>query len=238
MAARAGVASIDHAYQLSAETMKLMRERGIFAVPTFAVLEYFTAHAATPEAARATAPSARITPSSSRSSSPPACRSRSAPMSGPFPHGTQAREFELLVAHGMTPLGAIRAGTVNGAKLLGWEQEIGRLAAGYYADIVAVPGDPLQDIGVLKDVELRHERRGRVQIGRQPLTWSEALNGAASANTGSAKSHDRTAEMREVRDAGLRARHTEEQLDQHVQHDGDRAGIGIGRYSGTMRACG
>jgi len=51
MAARAGGASIDHAYQLSADTMKLMRERGIFAVPTFAVLEHFIAHAATPEAA-------------------------------------------------------------------------------------------------------------------------------------------------------------------------------------------
>jgi len=71
---------------------------------------------------------------------------------GPFPHGTQAREFALLVENGMSPLAAIRAGTLNGAKLLGWENDIGCLAAGGYADIIAVPGDPLEDIGALQHV--------------------------------------------------------------------------------------
>jgi imidazolonepropionase-like amidohydrolase len=52
----------------------------------------------------------------------------------------------------MAPLAALQAGTLNGAKLLGWEHDIGKLAAGYYADIVAVPGDPLADIGVLRKV--------------------------------------------------------------------------------------
>ena len=71
---------------------------------------------------------------------------------GPFPHGTQAREFVLMVKYGMTPLAALQAGTLNGAKLLGWQDRIGELKPGYLADIVAVPGDPLQDIGVLQNV--------------------------------------------------------------------------------------
>src|SRR4029077_14316688 len=71
---------------------------------------------------------------------------------GPFPHGTQAREFVLMVEFGMTPLAAIQAGTVNGAKLLGWEGQIGVLKAGCLADIVAVSGNPLQDIASLQKV--------------------------------------------------------------------------------------
>jgi imidazolonepropionase-like amidohydrolase len=71
---------------------------------------------------------------------------------GPFPHGTQAREFVLMVKYGMTPLAALQAGTINGAKLLGWQGRIGALKAGYLADVIAVPGDPLADIGVLGKV--------------------------------------------------------------------------------------
>ena len=71
---------------------------------------------------------------------------------GPFPHGTQAREFVLMVKYGMTPLQSLQAGTVNGAKLLGWEGQIGALKAGYFADVVAVEGDPLQDISAVEKV--------------------------------------------------------------------------------------
>ncbi len=71
---------------------------------------------------------------------------------GPFPHGTQAREFVLMVKFGMTPLAAIQAGTVNGAKLLQWADQIGALKPGYFADIVAVPGNPLDDITALQKV--------------------------------------------------------------------------------------
>jgi imidazolonepropionase-like amidohydrolase len=71
---------------------------------------------------------------------------------GPFPHGTQAREFELMVKYGMTPLAALQAGILNGAKLLDWQGQIGVLKAGYLADVIAVTGDPLQDISVLKKV--------------------------------------------------------------------------------------
>ena len=71
---------------------------------------------------------------------------------GPFPHGTQARELELMVKFGMSPLAVLQADLLNGAKLLGWEGQIGSLEPGYLADIIAVPGDPLQDVGVLKNV--------------------------------------------------------------------------------------
>jgi imidazolonepropionase-like amidohydrolase len=71
---------------------------------------------------------------------------------GPFPHGTQAREFVLMVKYGMTPLAAIQAGTLNGAELLGWKNQIGALKAGFFADVIAVDGNPLEDIGVLNKV--------------------------------------------------------------------------------------
>jgi len=71
---------------------------------------------------------------------------------GPFPHGTQAEEFVLMVKYGMSPLAVLQADLLNGAKLLGWDGQIGALEAGYFADIVAVPGDPLQDISALRNV--------------------------------------------------------------------------------------
>jgi imidazolonepropionase-like amidohydrolase len=71
---------------------------------------------------------------------------------GPFPHGTQAREFVLMVKYGMSPLAAIQAGTLNGARLLGWQDKIGALKVGYAADVVAVPGNPLEDITALQRV--------------------------------------------------------------------------------------
>jgi imidazolonepropionase-like amidohydrolase len=71
---------------------------------------------------------------------------------GPFPHGTQGREYVLMVEHGMSPLAALQAGLLNGAKLLGWQDRTGTLKPGYWADIIAVPGDPLNDISVVQRV--------------------------------------------------------------------------------------
>jgi imidazolonepropionase-like amidohydrolase len=71
---------------------------------------------------------------------------------GPFQHGTQAREFELMVDYGMKPLAVLQAGLINGAKLLRWDGQIGELKPGYYADVIAVPGNPLDDIRVLQHV--------------------------------------------------------------------------------------
>ena len=79
---------------------------------------------------------------------------------GPFPHGTQAREFELMVQFGMDPVAVLQADLLNGAKLLGWEGQIGELKPGYYADVIAVPGDPTKDISVVKRVSF--VMKGRV----------------------------------------------------------------------------
>ena len=151
-AARAGVESVDHAYQLSDETMRIMREKQIFAVPTFAISEYFMDHAATPEAAARERQlldlHAREFKRQLTAGVPIAMGSDV----GPFPHGTQAREFVLMVKFGMSPLAAIQASTINGATLLGWQDRIGILKRGYAADIVAVAGNPLDDITALQKV--------------------------------------------------------------------------------------
>jgi imidazolonepropionase-like amidohydrolase len=64
-----------------------------------------------------------------------------------FPHGTQARELELLVKRaGMTPTRALQAATIVNAEVMGWQAEIGSIAKGKFADLIAVPGDPLADI--------------------------------------------------------------------------------------------
>ena len=148
-AVRAGVASIDHAYQLGPETMRLMRERQIYAVPTFAIAEYFAAHAATPAAAERERALQAFHAAEFRKQLAAGVPMTMGSDVGPFPHGTQAREFELMVQYGMPPADVLRAGLLNGARLLGWEGAIGQLKPGYFADVIAVPGDPLTDISVL-----------------------------------------------------------------------------------------
>jgi imidazolonepropionase-like amidohydrolase len=68
-----------------------------------------------------------------------------------YPHGLNAHEFEVYVRDfGMTPLEALRTGTLNAADLMGWTDRVGSLEAGKWADVVAVNGDPLKDITVLQ----------------------------------------------------------------------------------------
>ena len=151
-AARAGVVSIDHAYQLSDETMRIMREKQIFAVPTFAIAEYFADHAITPEAAKRERLLLDLHASEFKKQLAAGVPIAMGSDVGPFPHGTQAREFVLMVKFGMSPLAAIQAGTLNGARLLGWQDKIGVLKPGYSADVIAVAGNPLEDITALERV--------------------------------------------------------------------------------------
>jgi imidazolonepropionase-like amidohydrolase len=146
-AARAGVVSIEHATQLGDETMRLMREKQIYAVPTFTISEYFAGHGSA-LSRRGLDFHVQEFRKQLAAGVPMAMGSDV----GPFPHGTQAREFVLMVKYGMMPLAALQAGTLNGAILLGWQGQIGALKAGYLADVIAVRGDPLQDIGVLERV--------------------------------------------------------------------------------------
>jgi imidazolonepropionase-like amidohydrolase len=151
-AAQAGVASIDHATQLSDETMRLMREKHIPAVPTFAIFEYFARNRNTAtEAAREGALLDYKIREFKRQVSAGIPFAVGSDV-GPFPHGTQAVELELMVRYGMKPLAVLQADMINGAKLLGWEGQIGELKPGYFADVIAVPGNPLDDITVVERV--------------------------------------------------------------------------------------
>jgi imidazolonepropionase-like amidohydrolase len=151
-AARAGVVSVDHADALSTETMRIMHEKHIFAVPTFTISEYFAEHPLPGDRVETERAKLEIHIREFAKQLAAGVPIAMGSDVGPFPHGTQAREFVLMVKYGMTPLAALQAGTVNGAALLGWEDRIGRLKPGYLADIVAVGGDPLRDIGALERV--------------------------------------------------------------------------------------
>jgi len=152
LAAQAGVASIDHANQLGDETMRLMKEKQIFAVPTFTIFEYFADHAATPQQGAREHQMLDIKVNEFKKQIAAAVPMAVGSDVGPFPHGTQAREFVLMVKYGMSPLAVLQADLLNGAKLLGWDGQIGALEPGYLADVIAVPGDPLQDVGLLQNV--------------------------------------------------------------------------------------
>jgi imidazolonepropionase-like amidohydrolase len=151
-AAQAGVASIDHALYLSPETEALMKQKQIYAVPTLTIFEYFADHAGSPAAAQRERAmfdfhAAQFTRQVAAG----------VPMAvgsdvGPFPHGTQARELVLMNRYGMPAADVLRADLVNGARLLDWQGEIGQLRPGYFADIIAVDGDPLTDISAVTRV--------------------------------------------------------------------------------------
>lgn len=151
-AAQAGVASIDHATQLSEQTMRLMKEKHIPAVPTFAVMEYFADHAASEAAAAREHAMLDYKVKEFKRQVAAGVPFAAGSDVGPFPHGTQAHELTLMVKYGMTPLGALQADLINGAKLLGWEGDIGELKPGHYADVIAVRGNPLEDITILEHV--------------------------------------------------------------------------------------
>ena len=149
-AAQAGVASIDHGTQLSDETMRIMKAKGIPAVPTFTIFEYFMNESEA--GARRERPMFEYKVREFKKQIAAGIPFAVGSDVGPFPHGTQARELELMVKYGMKPLAVLQADMINGAKLLGWGGQIGELKPGYFADIVAVPGSPLEDITAVEHV--------------------------------------------------------------------------------------
>jgi len=151
-AAQAGVTSIDHATQLSDETMRLMREKHIPAVPTFAIFDYFAKHRESQDQAAHEAAMLDYKIAEFKKQLAAGISFAVGSDVGPFPHGTQAVEMELMVRFGMKPLAVLQADMIEGAKVLGWEGQIGELKPGYYADIVAVPGNPLDDITAVEHV--------------------------------------------------------------------------------------
>jgi imidazolonepropionase-like amidohydrolase len=149
-AAQAGVASIDHASQLSDETMRIMKAKNIPAVPTFTIFEYFMNESEA--GAKRERPMLEYKIKEFKKQIAAGIPFAVGSDVGPFPHGTQARELELMVKYGMKPLAVLQADLISGARLLGWGGQIGELKPGFFADIVAVPGSPLEDITTLEHV--------------------------------------------------------------------------------------
>src|SRR6266699_424030 len=156
-AVRAGVTSIEHGSILDDEAVRLMKEHGTYLVPTL-LAGYTVESLATagrlpaPIAAKALAIAPRMH-TSFKLALDGGVKIALGTDAGVMKHGTNAREFELMVRYGMTPMQAIVAGTASGATLLGVERDAGTIAVGKRADIVAVQGDPLQNITLLQHVD-------------------------------------------------------------------------------------
>ena len=156
-AVRAGVTSIEHGSILDAEAVALMKQKGTWLVPTllagFTVESLATAGRLPPPiAAKALAIAPRMH-TSFKMAVDGGVKIALGTDAGVSRHGTNAREFALMARYGMTPMQAIVAGTSNGATLLGLERDIGTIAAGKRADIVAVVGNPLENIEILQHVQ-------------------------------------------------------------------------------------
>lgn len=157
LAVRAGVASIEHGSFLDEEGVALMKQHGTFLVPTLSAAEGVERAAKAGVLKGLRAEKALAAAAAIRRGIRMAVASKVqialGTDAGVVPHGTNAHEFVLMVEWGgMSNMDSIIAGTLNGAKLLGWDKHLGTLQPGKWADIVAVSGDPLADIHALQDV--------------------------------------------------------------------------------------
>lgn len=155
-ALRAGVNSIEHGSMLDEEAIRLFRETGAWHVPTMMAFEWVVQGAKegklTPHSAQKALEIAPHFRASIRRSIESGVKIAFGTDAGVFPHGRNAREFRLLVEAGMTPRRAILAATRDAAELLGAAAELGTVEAGKLADLVAVDGNPLEDVTALEDV--------------------------------------------------------------------------------------
>ena len=157
IASRAGVASIEHGSFLDEEGARLMKANGTYLVPTLSAAEGVERAAKTgvlkglrAEKALAAAAAMRQAIKLAVTTKVPIAFGTDA---GVVPHGSNAREFQLLVEWGgMSNMDALVAATSSAAKLLGWDKNVGSLTTGKWADIIAVSGDPLKDIRATEKV--------------------------------------------------------------------------------------
>jgi len=147
-AIRGGVRSIEHGMLLDDEALQLMIKNGTFWVPTLSVYIPTTPEDDTEKQRRIVAHHKEVFQKAMKMGVKIAFGTDV----GAFEHGTSVREFERMVSYGMTPLNAIRSATATSAELLRMEDKIGTLAPGKYADVIAVKGNPLEDITALRNV--------------------------------------------------------------------------------------
>lgn len=155
LALRAGVDSVEHATLVDEEGIALFRERGVPMVPTLYVMNYIVEEGEAIGFPRESVEKARAL-MAERDRRIGAAFAAGVPVAFGsdtiFPHHTAAREFAVMVGLGLSPTDALRSATTVPARALGLEDEIGRLAPGYAADLIAVSGDPLEDIRTMEEV--------------------------------------------------------------------------------------
>lgn len=159
LAVRAGADSIEHGTVMDEEIIRLMKAKGTYYVPTLSTVNGYLERLA--KDPNAYAPDVKkqidwrigITGQSLAKAYPAGVKIAFGTDAGVSKHGRNADEFELMVKYGMPAAEAIRAATVNAADLLGLSSEIGTIEPGKSADIIAVVGDPLQDVKLLKSVD-------------------------------------------------------------------------------------
>jgi imidazolonepropionase-like amidohydrolase len=185
-AINAGVDSIEHGSFLKPETLTLMKTKGTFLVPTLMATEWIMGKINDyPAALQAKAKAAGAARSDMfRSAVKMGLKIALGTDSAVFPHGQNAKEFKLMVDLGMTPIDALKAGTANCADLFGIAAKTGTLEKGKLADIVAMPGDPTQDITatervsfVMKDGKVI--RNGPATVNVADLMAEEAISAYA-----------------------------------------------------------
>ena len=158
MALAAGAASIEHGTMLDDESIRLFKKTGAYLVPTLSTVNgYIERLAANPNAyPPEVLPKIKwrisITGQNVRKAYPAGVKIAFGTDAGVSKHGRNADEFEAMVKYGMPPAEAIKAATVNAADLFGLSAEIGTLEPGKRADLIAVGGDPLSDVTMLKQV--------------------------------------------------------------------------------------
>lgn len=154
----AGADSIEHGTMLDDESIKLFKKAGAYYVPTLSTVNGYIErlkadpNSYPPDVLAKIKWRIGVTGKSLEKAYPAGVKIAFGTDAGVSKHGRNADEFELLVKHGMPPMAAIQAATVNAADLLGVSQDVGTLEPGKAADIIAVSGDPLSDVTVLKSV--------------------------------------------------------------------------------------
>jgi imidazolonepropionase-like amidohydrolase len=146
----AGVDTVEHAVQLSDDDIQQFKSKGIYLVPTLYHYQLDREHDAKKYGGHSVA---EVSEPNFRRAVAAGVKIAFGTGVGPFPHGTQMKEFAYMVKFGMTPAQVLRAATIVDAQMMGWEANIGSIERGKFADLVAVCGDPLADITELERVK-------------------------------------------------------------------------------------